>query len=68
MRRAQPLGLLLVLLLVFSAEAAHERKDYDYIVQSLKQTITASCSGEARPDLVIIVGGDNGQKSQASRS
>ena len=63
MRHMQSLVLLLVLLVPLSAGAAQkgpgsvEGQDYAYIVRSLNQTITASCSGDVRPDRAGIVGG-----------
>jgi hypothetical protein len=63
MRRIQLLLSLLVLLIPLIAAGAEvgpvspEGQDYAYIVGSLKQSITAPCSGEVKPDRAHIVGG-----------
>lgn len=63
MRYAQSLCLLFVLLLPLSVGAAQggpgsiEGQDNGYIVRLLEQTMTASCSGDVRPDRVRVVGG-----------
>lgn len=63
MRRTQWIAWVFVLLVPMSVGGAEvgpgspEAQDYAYIVQSLKESVTASCSGEVKPDLASIVGG-----------
>lgn len=63
MRRTQWIAWLFVLLVPFSVRGAEvgpgspEAQDYASIVQSLKESVTASCSGEVKPDHARIVGG-----------
>ncbi len=63
MRRIQSLVCVLALLVPLSVGGAEvgpgspEGQDYASIVRSLKQSITAPCSGEVKPDRAGIVGG-----------
>lgn len=63
MKRTQYIAWLFVLLVPMSVGGAEvgpespEAQDYAYIVQSLKESVTASCSGEVKPDHASIVGG-----------
>lgn len=63
MRRTQWIAWLFVLVVPVSVGGAEvgpgspEAQDYASIVQSLKESVTASCGGEVKPDHARIVGG-----------
>lgn len=63
MRRTQWIAWVFVLLVPMSVGGAEvgpgsrEGEDYASIVQSLKESVTASCRGEVKPDHARIVGG-----------
>ncbi len=45
-----------------------EGEDYAYIVRSLNQAMTAPCSGEVRPDRVVVVGGVTAESVKPSEA
>ena len=71
MQRTWWLALLLAMFVPFivaKRAIPAEGEDYTYIVRSLNQAMTGPCSGEVRPDRVVVVGGVTAESVKPSEA